>query len=169
MAELDPLLGQLMRFLGSGFAIDGARIDLSVMDLARLLGEALADIVAIALDLAAEFDQCRTHLRRRERRDILVRPADIRRHQRLLDPVIAATRAGDLADLLLGLKGVAAAKPALEFVFGGAAQREPDHREGPPATLPVSIRKDTLLAIIRLECQRCTRKNPPTGCGVSHH
>src|SRR3954462_10979667 len=134
LAEFDALLGQFARFLGGRLAIDAARIDLAVMDFARLLGEALADIVAIRFDLTAQFEQGRAHLSRRQRRDVLVRTPDIRRHQRLFDPVIAAGRTGDLARLLLRIEGIAAAEPALEFVLGVATQREPDHRKCPPGT-----------------------------------
>src|SRR4029079_13365001 len=88
-------------------------------------------------DLTAQFDQHRAHLGRRQRRNILVRASDVRRHQRLLDPGVAASWTRDLAGLLLRLERVAAVEPALEFVLGVAAQREPDHRVGPPGTLPL--------------------------------
>ena len=97
------------------------------MDAARLLGKALADVIAVGLDLAPHLRQRGAHLGRRDRR-LVARASDIGRHQRLLDLRIAAIRTGDLARLLLRLKPVAVAEPALEFMAGSASQREQDHR-----------------------------------------
>src|SRR5262249_6177718 len=98
------------------------------MDAARFLGKARADIVAIGFDLTAQFQQRRPHLRRRDRRLPLAGAADVRRHDGLLDPRIAAMRASDLAGLLLRLETLAVAEPRFEFVAGSASQREQDHR-----------------------------------------
>src|SRR5439155_7311014 len=126
-AELDAFLGQGLRFVVARFAIDAVRIDLAVMNAARLLGKALADVIAIGLDLAAHLRKRGEHLSRRDWR-LIARASDIGRHQRLLDLRIAAIRTGDLARLLLRLKPVAVAEPALEFMAGSASQREQDHR-----------------------------------------
>src|SRR5579863_2188950 len=99
------------------------------MNLARFLGKALADIIAIGLDLTAQLDKRRAQLGGRQRRGLPARAPDPRRHQRLLDLRVAAIRAGDLARLLLGLEAVAIAEPALEFVARSAAQGKEDHRE----------------------------------------
>src|SRR5260221_525429 len=128
-AEFDPFLGQRLRFLRRGLAIDPARIDFAVMDAPRLLGKALANIIAILLDLLTHRHQHRAHLHGGDRRPIaLARAADIRRHRRLFDLGVAAMRTGNPVSLLLRLKRVAVAEPRLEPVIGRAAQGAQDHR-----------------------------------------
>src|SRR5207248_11245470 len=63
-AELDALIGERPRFFGARLAIDRMRVGLAVMNAARLLGKALADIIAIGFDLSAKFRQRGAHLRR---------------------------------------------------------------------------------------------------------
>ena len=50
-AELDAFVGQRFGFLVAGLAVDAALVALAVMDLARLLGELVADMLAVLLDL----------------------------------------------------------------------------------------------------------------------
>src|SRR5438552_3702302 len=52
------------RFFGPRLAIDRMWVGLAVMNAARLLGKALADIIAIGFDLSAKFRQRGAHLRR---------------------------------------------------------------------------------------------------------
>src|SRR6266851_3769828 len=56
-AERDALIRQFARFFGARLAIDAVRIGFAVMNAARFLGEALADIIAIRLDLTAQLNQ----------------------------------------------------------------------------------------------------------------
>src|ERR1700730_11624634 len=77
-AELDAFLGKCLRFLATRLAIDAVRVGLAVMDAARLLGKALADIVAVFFDLPPHFHQGGAHLRRRYRRALAPRAAAVR-------------------------------------------------------------------------------------------
>src|ERR1700730_85324 len=149
-AELDAFLGKCLRFLAAGLAIDAVRVGLAVMDAARLLGKALADIVAFLFDLPPHFHQGGAHLRRRYRQVSVARAADIRCHQRLLDLGVAAIRAGDLAGPGLCLEALAVAEPGLEFVAGRAAQREQDHRANLLTRL--SIPEPSCLGTLSPEC-----------------
>src|ERR1043166_4035721 len=99
-AEFDAFIGERPRFFGARLAIDRVRVGLAVVDAARFLGKAFADIVAIRLDLAAQFHQCGAHLRRRDRRRLVAGAADVGSHDSLLDLRIAAMRAGDLTRIL---------------------------------------------------------------------
>src|SRR2546423_8101419 len=56
-AELDAFLGQRLGFLLAGLAVDAALVALAVVDLARLLGEFVADRLAVLLDLLAHLEQ----------------------------------------------------------------------------------------------------------------
>ena len=132
LGELDAFLMQLAGLFVRGLAIDAAGFRLAVVDLARFLGEAAADIVAIGLDLRAKLAQLpadlgglgghllahqRTALAHRRlgclafrRGSAFTLPlADTRRHGCLLHLGAATGRAGDLAagELLLGRRSVA--------------------------------------------------------------
>src|SRR5207302_10519947 len=93
-AELDALFGQRLRFVAARLAIDAVRIGLAVMDAARLLGKALADIIAVLFDLPAHFHQRGAHLRPRYRRALLARAGRMPRHPAPLDPGRAPFPAG---------------------------------------------------------------------------
>src|SRR5579859_7059122 len=56
-ADLDPFVGQLLGFFVGRLAVDAARVALAVMDLARFLGEAVADILVAFLDHFAKRAQ----------------------------------------------------------------------------------------------------------------
>src|SRR5258708_36505087 len=56
-AELDAFIGQRFGLLVAGLAIDAALVALAVVDLARLLGKLVADMLAVLLDLLAHLDQ----------------------------------------------------------------------------------------------------------------
>ena len=112
-------------------AIDAALVGFAEMDLARFLGEFVADIVGV---LAHLFRQ-RLELRHRlalllahGERDRLALAAgrDGWRHQALVDAVGAAGRAVDEAALALLVEIVVAAEPALEFVVLVAGEAEAD-------------------------------------------
>ena len=53
--KFDAFLVQLLGLVGRGFAVDRAVLDLAVMDLARLFGEFLADIIGVLGDVVAQF------------------------------------------------------------------------------------------------------------------
>src|SRR5438876_7276714 len=89
-AKTDALISELARLLLAGLTVDAVRIDIAVMNAAGLVGEAAADIVTISLDLPAHLAQRRTELCGRDRRKIVPRAADPRRHHRLFDRGIAA-------------------------------------------------------------------------------
>src|SRR3546814_2385896 len=55
--ELDALVLQPLGFLRRRLAVDAVRVDLAIVDAARLRGEAVADIVAVLLDDAAQCPQ----------------------------------------------------------------------------------------------------------------
>src|SRR5690606_32618132 len=118
-------------------AIDAARLGLVVVDLARLLGEALADIVGILGDVPAQFAHrlAQRLLARGGRRGqphpvaaalalLLRRTAERRRHQRLLDPGRAAHRTFRAVLVEIG----AGAEPGFELMVALAAKLETDHR-----------------------------------------
>src|SRR5262249_15843300 len=56
-AELDAFLGQRLCFLFRGLAIDAALVTLAVVDLARFIGELVADMLAVLLDMLAHLEQ----------------------------------------------------------------------------------------------------------------
>src|SRR5262245_49405851 len=53
--EFDALLGQGLGFLARRLAVDAAGGGLLVVDLARLLGEARADVLRLGLDLGSQL------------------------------------------------------------------------------------------------------------------
>src|SRR5688500_2648133 len=147
-AELDAFVGQRLGLFVAGLAVDAALVALAVMDLACFLGELVADMLAVLLDLGAHLDQRlaqllghvprqRRHLlllwRRRGRRcrrvgrrlldlDLLGAFAQPRRHRRARDLGLAAYGAADQGFLLLPFVGLAVLEPAFELVALGAAQ-----------------------------------------------
>src|SRR5882757_8494279 len=144
-AELDAFVGQRFGLLVAGLAVDAALVALAVMDLARLLGELAADMLAVLLDLLAHLEQGFAQLlrhvlghgrhllllrrrssRSRGNRRFDVRPlasfAEARRHGRAGDLGVAAHGAADQGLLFLAFVGLAVLEPALEFVAFGAAQ-----------------------------------------------
>src|ERR1700680_4989536 len=149
-AGLKAFLSKSLQFFATRRAIDAVRVGLTVMDATRLLGKALADIVAVLFDLPPHFHQGGAHLRRRYRQALVARAADIRCHPRLLHLGVAAIRASDLAGLVLCLEALAVADPGLEFMAGRAAQREQDHRANLLTRL--SIPEPSALAIMSREC-----------------
>src|SRR5690606_3495054 len=103
------------------------------MDLARLLGELVADIVGVLLRFLGHRLQLRQRLAlflaHGERHFVLLAPGrDGRRHQRLLDLDRLADRAGDQPPRLLRGKILAVAEPAVEGMVVVAAKRKADHR-----------------------------------------
>src|SRR5690606_18564126 len=56
-AERNTLLRELSGLLGRGVAVDATRVGLAVMDLARLFGELVPDIVAGGFDMPAKLAQ----------------------------------------------------------------------------------------------------------------
>src|SRR6516225_4427393 len=128
-AKADPLIAEFAGLVLTRFAIDAVRIDLAIVDAASLLGKAIADIIAVGLDLPAQLDQCCTELYGRHRRHRFARSAETRGHHRFFHRSVAAFGAGDLTGLLLRLEPVPVTKPPLEFVAASTAQREQDHRD----------------------------------------
>src|SRR5215469_6908727 len=53
--ELDPLLVQLLGFLGRSLAVDRAVVDLAIMHLAGFLGKLLPDIVRVFGEMLAQI------------------------------------------------------------------------------------------------------------------
>src|SRR6202035_5056521 len=127
-AKADPLILEFSRLLLAGLAVDAVRIDFAIMDAPGFFGKALADVIAMALDLPPHFQQRRAKLCRRYRRRCLPRSAEARRHYRFLDRGLTAFGAGDLAGLLLRLEPISVTKPSVELVAMSTAQREQDHR-----------------------------------------
>src|SRR3974390_311168 len=144
--EFDPFLREILGFLGRGHAVDGAVLNLTVVHLARFLGEFCADIVGILcellaqlLQLGAEFSLPRRehgYWRRRRywcfgngrrRLEFLCSRGQPRRHDRLLDLGRAALRACD--QLALGLLVVSGRirKPTFELMAVVADQGIFDH------------------------------------------
>src|SRR6266851_4938096 len=145
-AELDALIGQRVGLLVAGLAIDAALVALAVVDLARLIGELVADMLAVLLDLLAHLEQgfaqllrhvpghgCHLLLLRRGswRRSgsgrhfdvrLLAAFAEARRHQGTRDLGVAAHGAADQGLLFLAFVGLAVLEPAFELVAFGAAQ-----------------------------------------------
>src|SRR5215510_13224986 len=134
-AEFDAFFGQSLGFFFGGLAVDAALVAFAVMNLARLLGELVADVLAVLLDMLADFDEClaqflrhvslkrrhllllrRRHWRRHPSRSfdglLLAALAQARRHRRALDFGVAANRAADQQFLLLALVGLAVLEPA---------------------------------------------------------
>ena len=52
---LDAFVDQGARFVGRGFAVDRAVLDIAVMHFPRFIGKALADIVGVLHDMLAQF------------------------------------------------------------------------------------------------------------------
>src|SRR5216683_8211644 len=116
-----------------GLAIDAARVGFTVVDLARLFGKALADVIAIGLDLGPQLAEFLPDLDRHGRhlgggcRGLLAALADARRHGSLGGFGIAAFGAGELAAGHLPVGGAAVTKPGLEDMALGAFDVEQDH------------------------------------------
>src|SRR6516165_1728224 len=127
-AKTDPLIVKLAGFFVTGFAINAVRVDLAVVNAAGFLGKAVANVVAIRLDLPPHLPQRRAELCGGHRREGLSRASQTRCHYRLLDRSVTATRAGDLTRLLLHLEPVSVTKPPLELMTVSAPQREQDHQ-----------------------------------------
>src|SRR5882724_9874497 len=127
-AKVDPLVGKLPRLLHGGFAVNAVRIDLAVVNAPRLLGKAVADIIAVRLHMPAHLDQSSAELGRGNRWSGFPRAGETRRHDGLLDRGAAAFGAGDLTSLLLCLEPVPVTKPRVEFMAVSTTQREQDHR-----------------------------------------
>src|ERR1700758_1332253 len=81
-AKADSLIRELSRFLFAGFAINAVRIDFAIVDAPGFFRKALADVIAVGLDLPPHFDQRGAELCRRDRRGNLPRSAEARRHYR---------------------------------------------------------------------------------------
>src|SRR5215471_9990887 len=157
-SKFDPLVGEFPRFCFAGLAVNATRVDLAVMNPARFLCKLSANVIAVDLDLAPHFEQGGTELRGRDRRGCFPRTAESRCHDRLFDRGIAAFGASDLTRLLLRLEPVTVAKPALELMPLGTAQREQDHRHYLRAAC--CTRLCALFAIVRPQCKRPI--HPPT-------
>ncbi len=138
-AEGNPLVLERAGLVDRRLAVDAAAGGLAVMDLARLLGKALADVVEGLLDMLAKRAQLahrpgdgrRRVCRRAFGGQSLVSASaarDLGRHRRLGDPAVAADRADDLARGGLRVVGRAVTKPSLEDVVMGAFEVEDDHR-----------------------------------------
>ena len=145
-AELDALFGQRLGFLVRGLAVDAALVALAIMDLARLVGEFVANVLAVLLDLGAHLQQrlaqflghlagkgC--HLRRlghgdRRRRGhgghvggrLVALGPQPWGHQGARHLGVAADGATHQGLLFLTLVGLAVLEPAVELVALGAAQ-----------------------------------------------
>src|SRR5437660_723075 len=102
-AKADPLIREFARLRFAGLAVDAVRIDFAIVDAPGFFGEALADVIAVALDLPPHFEQRRAKLRRGDRWRTLPRAGETWRHHRFLDRGLTAFGAGDLASLLLRL------------------------------------------------------------------
>src|SRR5438046_447714 len=63
-AKADPLIREFARLLFAGLAVDAVRIDFAIVDAPGFFGEALADVIAVGLDLPPHFEQRRAKLRR---------------------------------------------------------------------------------------------------------
>src|SRR5688572_10898831 len=121
------------------------------MDLARFVGELVADIVAVGFDLLADFEQglaqlggydrgfgdrCdRGHARRRGRFDrgdlaAVALLTDTGGHQRLADLHAAAGRAFDRFALQLAVAGGAVLEPGFETVLPIAIELVKNHDPG---------------------------------------
>ena len=77
-AELDAFVGQRLGLLLAGLAVDAALVALAVVDLARFLGELVADMLAVLLDLGAHLEQRLAQLLGHvpgQRRHLLLLPA----------------------------------------------------------------------------------------------
>src|SRR5262249_18312683 len=134
-----------LRFRLARLAVDAARLGLLVVDAPGLLGELRADIVAVALDVLAELAEEAHGLRQLLllgrggggrggvgwRGGAARAAGHCRRHQRLLDLLVAAGRAAQHASLALLVVGRAVAEPSLELMPGLAAQVVQDHASGP--------------------------------------
>src|SRR6516162_1266393 len=151
-SKFDPLVGELPRFCLGGLAVNAMRVDLAVMNPARFLRKLSADVIAVDLDLAPHFEHRGTELRGRDRRGCLPRTPEPRRQDRFFDRGIAAFGASDLTRLLLRVEPVTVAKPALELMSPGTAQREQDHRHYLRAVR--CTRLCALFAIVRSQCKR---------------
>ena len=125
----DALIDQIARFLVGRLAVDAARFGFAIVDLPRLLGEAIADIVTVAFDVLTQRHQSLAHLLRGI---VAVGAATLgchrRRHDRLRDLAVAAGRADNLLLLHLPLESLVAAKPAFELVPAGATEIKVNHR-----------------------------------------
>src|SRR5580692_3953624 len=132
-AKADPLIFEFSRFLLAGLAVDAVRIDLAIVDAPGFFRKALADVIAVGLDLPPHFDQRGAELCRGDWRGDLPRSAEARRHYRFLDRGLTAFGAGDLAGLLLRLEPVSVTKPPFELVAMSTAQRKQDHLGQPPS------------------------------------
>ena len=148
-AELDAFVGQRLGLFVAGLAVDAALVALAVMDLARFLGELVADMLAVLLDLGAHLDQRLAQLLGhvpRQRRHLLLLPAvgaggaagasaagfststflpplpSRGAIERARDLGLAAHGAADQGLLFLPFVGLAVLEPAFELVALGAAQ-----------------------------------------------
>ena len=145
LVDFDTLFRQLRRLFLAGIAVDIALLHFAMVNLARFLGEVLANIIEILFDHIAHLTQClycRTHLLRgwcfRRQRDcggwraganrcaaIGATPAtalagagrNIRRHRRFFDLLIAAHRALYFTVRNLAFETARIGKPRLEHVL----------------------------------------------------
>src|SRR3546814_2665072 len=118
--EGDSLVLQILGLRVGRLAIDVATLRLAVVDAPGLLGEPLAHIVEVALDMAADLGQAILHLRRDGAHPGIgiaaAGLADAGRHGRLDDRPVAAHGAEDLAGGRLGVVGRTILEPRLEHV-----------------------------------------------------
>src|SRR5262249_38359557 len=126
--HVHPFLEQRLCLLERGLAIDAAPFDLVVMDLSRLLGEPVADIIGILLDMAPKLAHRLDELGRLglllagEHRHAALAAAvrlrgDPRGHQLFADRRRAADRAHHLESRILLVIGFAVAEPTVERVL----------------------------------------------------
>src|SRR5438067_399707 len=94
-AKADPLIREFSRLLFAGLAVDAVRIDFAIVNAPGFFGEALADVIAVGLDLPPHLDQRCAKLCRRDRWRSLLRSAEARRHYRFFDRGLTAFGAGD--------------------------------------------------------------------------
>src|SRR5690349_9321416 len=125
-AKTDPLILEFSRLLFAGLAIDAVRIDFAVVNAPGFFGKALADVIAVGLDLSPHLEQRRAKLGRGDRRRCFFRSGEARRHHRFFDRGLTAFGASDLASLLLRLEPISVTKPSFELVAISTAQREQD-------------------------------------------
>mgnify|MGYP000538847434 CR=1 FL=1 len=139
--DLDALVGQRFGLFGRGLAVDRALFDVATMDLADLVGESGADIVAAFLDFGAQPLEHAAKLRRHARvgrrlhggggggfvghrfgRLLTGAAGQARRHHGAFHPAVAADRALDEATFGLTVERAAVLEPAIELMLRGATQ-----------------------------------------------
>src|SRR5690606_587144 len=119
--ELDTILGQPDDLITRRLAIDTARLNLFKMDLARLFGKLVADIVGLAGNLVPigpqQFaDLGRVRMPCTDGHLVPGRAGQGWGHQRLLNRPVATHHTGDEASALLVIKRRSVAEPGVELV-----------------------------------------------------